>query len=75
MTRLRFRSQGIANQLLQEAITRVTDKPLTLEVRSSNEIAIHLYEKYGFEKLGMRKNYYTHNNKTEDAIIMTKKPS
>ena len=37
-----------------------------LEVRSSNCKAISLYEKYGFIKTGVRKNYY--ENK-EDAIL------
>ena len=54
-------------------IYKVNEKPLTLEVRSSNIAAITLYEKFGFEKVGIRKNYYTHNNKTEDAILMTRK--
>ena len=43
-------------------------KYLTLEVRVSNEPAIKLYEKYGFNSLGTRKGYYQDNN--EDALIM-----
>ena len=43
---------------------------LTLEVRASNIEAIALYEKYGFQILGIRRNYYTDNN--EDALIMWK---
>ena len=43
-------------------------KYLTLEVRVSNEPAIKLYEKYGFNSLGTRKAYYQDNN--EDALIM-----
>ena len=43
-------------------------KYLTLEVRTSNEPAIKLYEKYGFNSLGTRKGYYQDNN--EDALIM-----
>ena len=39
---------------------------LFLEVRASNEDAIRLYEKSGFIKTGVRKNYY--ENK-EDAIL------
>lgn len=41
----------------------------TLEVRVSNTSAQQLYLKYGFEKVGMRKAYYSDNN--EDAFIMT----
>ena len=43
-------------------------KYLTLEVRVSNEAAIGLYSKYGFNSLGTRKGYYQDNN--EDALIM-----
>lgn len=44
----------------------------TLEVRVSNESAQHLYLKYGFEKVGLRKAYYSDNS--EDAFIMTTPP-
>ena len=43
-------------------------KYLTLEVRESNNPAISLYQKYGFQSLGTRKGYYQDNN--EDALIM-----
>lgn len=44
---------------------------ITLEVRQSNSIAIHLYEKMGFNKVAIRKYYYG----DEDAILMEKKVS
>lgn len=40
----------------------------TLEVRRSNEAAIGLYSKFGFEVCGVRKGYYKHGK--EDALIM-----
>ena len=43
-------------------------KFITLEVRASNKKAIHLYEKFGFKSLGLRRKYYQDNN--EDALIM-----
>jgi ribosomal-protein-alanine N-acetyltransferase len=43
---------------------------LTLEVRASNAPAIALYEKFGFEKKGLRPGYYQHPK--EDAVIMTR---
>ena len=56
-------------------ITKIVDdcykegiKYLTLEVRVSNNSAISLYSKYGFNSLGTRKGYYQDNN--EDALIM-----
>ena len=42
---------------------------ISLEVNELNEVAISLYEKHGFQKIGIRKKYY---NNTYDAIIMTK---
>jgi [ribosomal protein S18]-alanine N-acetyltransferase len=42
-------------------------------VRISNEDAIRLYEKLGFEPRGIRRGYYTDNK--EDALIMWKDSS
>ncbi|MFQ5858886.1 MAG: ribosomal protein S18-alanine N-acetyltransferase [Anaerolineae bacterium] len=42
---------------------------VTLEVRVSNHSAQRLYEKYGFNRTGRRKGYYSDNR--EDAWIMT----
>ena len=44
----------------------------TLEVRVSNEGAIRLYERLGFEPRGIRRGYYTDNR--EDALIMWRDP-
>ena len=43
---------------------------LTLEVRASNAPAIALYEKYGFQRAGLRPKYY--DKPREDAVIMTR---
>jgi [ribosomal protein S18]-alanine N-acetyltransferase len=62
--------QGIATALLEHLFTQA-DRPgeqYTLEVRLSNDPAIALYEKFGFESAGVRPGYY-HDNK-EDALIM-----
>lgn len=45
---------------------------VTLEVRVSNDVAINLYRKYGFEVTGRRRNYYRDNQ--EDAHVMTAQP-
>ena len=61
-----------AGDIIVEALFRICRKQkvtgITLEVRSSNFIAINLYEKYGFEQEGLRRNYYEDNG--EDAVIM-----
>ena len=65
------RKQGIGDRLVKSMIDLAKEKEISkimLEVRSSNEAAIHLYEKYGFEFLCIRKNYY--QKPTEDANIM-----
>lgn len=51
--------------LVAEALARGA-KNLTLEVRVSNEAAQSLYDRFGFSKVGLRKNYY----RDEDAVIM-----
>jgi ribosomal-protein-alanine N-acetyltransferase len=43
-------------------------KWVTLEVRVSNENAMHMYEAFGFKVIGRRKGYYTDNG--EDAVVM-----
>ena len=66
------RGRGIGGELLESLIDICGDiniKTLTLEVDISNEPAIHLYEKFGFKNLGIRKKYY---NNSRDAYIMTK---
>jgi ribosomal-protein-alanine N-acetyltransferase len=42
---------------------------ITLEVRASNNVAINLYNKYGFTQVGLRRGYYIDNK--EDAILMS----
>lgn len=56
----------IVRSAAREGLTRAT-----LEVRVSNITAQNLYKSLGFEKTGMRKNYYKKTN--EDAIIMARK--
>ncbi len=66
------RREGVGERLLIAAIGLATDmdqEVVTLEVRASNEGAQQMYEKYAFNRMGLRKRYYTDNN--EDAVIMT----
>lgn len=43
-----------------------------LEVRRSNSIALKLYEKFGFNYLATRKDYYPTASGKEDALILRK---
>lgn len=46
---------------------------VSLKVRSDNERAIHLYEKYGFKKIGTFKGYLKINNVLIDCDYYYKK--
>ncbi len=66
------RRQGIGEYLLicaVELAQRKNQPLLTLECRVSNGPALSLYEKYGFQQLGLRPRYYSDNH--EDAYILT----
>lgn len=67
----RFRNRGIGTKLLQYVINSEKSNLefISLEVRVSNTNAVSLYQKLGFEKVGLRRRFYS--NPTEDAIIMT----
>ncbi len=66
-----MRGKGFS-KLLMDAMVGSADKNgverIMLEVRASNEVAISLYTKYGFEKVGLRPGYY--RNPVESAILM-----
>jgi ribosomal-protein-alanine N-acetyltransferase len=66
----RLLRRGIATTLM-ERLFELADEPgeqYTLEVRTSNDPAIRLYERFGFRPAGRRRGYY-HDNR-EDALIM-----
>jgi tRNA threonylcarbamoyl adenosine modification protein YeaZ/ribosomal-protein-alanine acetyltransferase len=75
-TRPAFRQKGHGKLLMQhlETLLKSGDvKSLFIEVAVSNKAALALYASCGFEKAGMRKNYYErHGGKREDALIMRK---
>lgn len=64
------RNKGIASNLIQTFITEYCKKgdEIILEVSNKNKIAIKLYEKYGFQTINIRKNYYNDS----DAYVMKK---
>lgn len=72
VTQKRNRKKGIGKSLLDKLIKmakEINSESISLEVNENNSIAIHLYESYGFKKVGLRKKYY---NGKDNAIIMTK---
>lgn len=73
VTKKTERKNGIGKLLLDKLIKMAREygkDKISLEVNEENIAAIRLYEKFEFEKVGLRKKYYNGKN---DAIIMTKK--
>lgn len=68
-----YRRRGVAGALLEHLIDYARGHSLseiTLEVRTSNDAARNLYEKFGFERLGTRPNFYS--NPKENAEIYSR---
>ncbi len=69
----KFRKEGIGKDLLNKLLTIAFKKKIQhifLEVSVENEIAINLYKKFNFIKVGIRKSYYFQNGRNIDANIM-----
>ena len=66
-----FHRPAIAGKVLLEA-TRLGATHALLEVRACNQDALHLYNKFGFAVVGVRKGYY--QDAGEDALLMTLNP-
>ncbi len=65
------RGKGIGKKLTSELLQVLSNLGAayaTLEVRVSNERALHVYKSLGFVSVGKRKRYYEDNN--EDAFLM-----
>lgn len=66
-----YQGQGLGTflfyRLLQDAVDRGLERA-TLEVKSTNQTAINLYQKFGFKIAGRRNNYYSKTG--EDALIL-----
>lgn len=69
----KFRGKGYSSVLIQALIDFGKEKKfkhMTLEVRTGNQVAISLYEKFGFVGVGKRPKYYVDTG--EDALVMWK---
>jgi ribosomal-protein-alanine N-acetyltransferase len=69
-----FRRMGIAEAVMHKVLSEIRMGEIelvTLEVRPSNIAARSLYNKLGFDVLGIKENYY--HNPPEPAIVMGKK--
>jgi ribosomal-protein-alanine acetyltransferase len=68
-----YRRQGIGAQLVAHALRYLAEQGVGrcfLELRGGNLPALALYERFGFHRVGLRKDYYA--APPEDAILMEK---
>ena len=66
-----YQGRSVARALLEATVKACRKRKVSslfLEVRSSNQRAIELYNRYGFEQISIRHGYYSHP--LEDALIM-----
>jgi RimJ/RimL family protein N-acetyltransferase len=67
-------SKGIGSVTMMELIKfakeHVTIKNISLGVKASNINAMSMYEKFGFQKIGIHKNYFNINGNFDDEILM-----
>ena len=66
-----YQGQGLGKLLLRKLLSQAKILDLeraTLEVRASNQIALALYQKFGFQEAGRRPNYYPDN--LEEGVIL-----
>lgn len=68
-----YRRRGLALRLMERFEELLPDdtESIFLEVRGSNSPALALYEKCGFSRIAVRRNFYT--DPVENAVVMSKK--
>lgn len=67
-----YRRMGIAAALLAECEQELRTPTLRLSVRRSNEPALNLYKRFGYQMVDVWRNYYRSG---EDAFVLEKKRS
>ena len=70
------RGRGYGRMLLEHQLAHAEAagaESMYLEVRPSNETALKLYERAGFETLGRRRGYYRARYGTEDAVVLVRR--
>jgi len=67
--------KGLGKLMLYKLMQLAEDRQgnsIFLEVRESNLIAQKLYDQEGFNRIGLRKNYYPAEEGREDALVFAK---
>ncbi|NOY17203.1 MAG: ribosomal protein S18-alanine N-acetyltransferase [Gammaproteobacteria bacterium] len=69
------RRQGLATKMVQYLMNQARQNDMGsifLEVRKSNAAAINLYDKLGFNEIGLRRDYYPGSSGREDALVLAR---
>jgi putative acetyltransferase len=67
------RRRGIGRSLLEQAVEWAREseiEKLELHVFPHNEPAIKLYEQFGFEREGQRRDHFRRGGRLVDAVLM-----
>jgi len=67
--------KGLGKRMLHKLMQLAAEQQgnsIFLEVRDSNVIAQNLYDQEGFNRIGLRKNYYPAEDGREDALVFAK---
>ena len=70
-----YQRRGVGRRLLRALLLtaeRLDVNTLFLEVRVSNHAAIALYRKFGFNEIGVRRQYYPARKGREDAMVLAR---
>lgn len=71
-----FQAKGWGRKFLETFIHSLSEDnrlaSVVLEVRPSNNSALHLYQTMGFEQVEIKKEYYKDKNGIEDGILLKK---
>ena len=70
-----FQGHGFGRILVEHILERARSgkaSTIFLEVRPSNVAACELYDKLGFNEVGIRENYYPSKVGREDALVLAK---
>jgi len=68
-----YRRYGCGRQLLEGLLRELKGmqvETVFLEVRASNQNAMRLYRRTGFNQIGLRKDYYSLGDSRENAVVM-----
>ena len=65
---------GIGSQMMQELIQFAKENPtiknISLGVKAANLAGLNLYQKLGFQQVGVHKNFFCIEGEFDDKIIM-----